>query len=77
MCQEIQMRREKVSFLSLNHMIPTQTYSWSGGGHIRVGREYQAVLPAYTPPGERMDQDCAEKAMMVWSPCQEEDIKCR
>ena len=58
-------------------MIPTQTYSWTGVGHIRVGREYQAVLPAYTPPGERMDQDCAEKAMMIWSPSQEEDVKCK
>ena len=24
-----------------------------GGGHIRVGREYQAVLPVYTAHGER------------------------
>jgi len=46
-----------------------------GGGHIRVGREYQAVLPAFTPPSERMEQDCAERAMLVWSPSQEEDAK--
>merc|ERR1719352_1159139 len=46
-----------------------------GAGHIRVGREYQAVPPAFTPPGERMDEDCAERAMLVWSPSQEEDQK--
>jgi len=46
-----------------------------GVGHIRVGIEYQAVLPPFSPPGERMDQDCAERAMLVWSPSQEEDAK--
>ena len=46
-----------------------------GGGQIRVGREYQAFLPVYTAHGERKAQDCAERALLVWSPSQEEDVK--
>ena len=69
--------KKEGEFLKFNLMIPTQTYPWSGGGHIRVGREYQAVLPANTPPDERLVQDCAERAMMVWAPSREEDVKCR
>ena len=70
-------KKKEGEFLKFNLMIPTQTYPRSGGGHIRVGREYQAVLPAYTPPDERLVHDCAERAMMVWAPSREQDAKCR
>jgi len=46
-------------------------------GQIRVGREYQAVPPPYIPLGERRGEQehSAERAMLVWSPCTEEDTK--
>eukprot|EP00092_Neocalanus_flemingeri_P015919 GFUD01017236.1.p1 GENE.GFUD01017236.1~~GFUD01017236.1.p1 ORF type:complete len:311 (-),score=92.47 GFUD01017236.1:600-1532(-) len=47
-----------------------------GTGRIRVGREYQAVLPSYIPPSERRAEQTAERALVVWSPSSvEEDAK--
>eukprot|EP00092_Neocalanus_flemingeri_P092558 GFUD01117513.1.p1 GENE.GFUD01117513.1~~GFUD01117513.1.p1 ORF type:complete len:292 (-),score=83.89 GFUD01117513.1:467-1342(-) len=46
-----------------------------GTGRIRVGREYQAVLPSYIPPRERKAEQTAERALLVWSPSVEEDTK--
>eukprot|EP00092_Neocalanus_flemingeri_P027196 GFUD01029496.1.p1 GENE.GFUD01029496.1~~GFUD01029496.1.p1 ORF type:complete len:313 (+),score=95.73 GFUD01029496.1:110-1048(+) len=46
-----------------------------GTGRIRVGREYQAVLPSYIPPSERRAEQTAERALLVWSPSVEEDAK--
>ena len=37
-------------------------------GRIRVGRDYQAVPPPYIPSGERRPEQCAERALLVWSP---------
>jgi len=37
-------------------------------GRIRVGRDYQAVPPPYIPSSERRPEQCAERALLVWSP---------
>ena len=37
-------------------------------GQIRVGRDYQAVPPPYIPKNERRPEQCAERALLVWSP---------
>ena len=37
-------------------------------GQIRVGRDYQAVPPPYIPKSERRPEQCAERALLVWSP---------
>lgn len=37
-------------------------------GRIRVGRDYQAVPPPYIPVSERRPEQCAERALLVWSP---------
>ncbi|XP_023323298.1 REST corepressor 3 [Eurytemora carolleeae] len=37
-------------------------------GRIRVGREYQAVPPPYIPKVDRRPDQCAERALLVWSP---------
>jgi len=38
------------------------------GVGIRVGRDYQAVPPPYIPVNERRPEQCAERALLVWSP---------
>jgi len=38
------------------------------GPGIRVGRDYQAVPPPYIPVQERRPEQCAERALLVWSP---------
>jgi len=35
---------------------------------IRVGRDYQAVPPPFIPASERRPEQCAERALLVWSP---------
>jgi len=40
-------------------------------GQIRVGRDYQAVPPPYIPRSERRPEQCAERALLVWSPSQQ------
>ena len=37
-------------------------------GRIRVGRDYQAVPPPFIPSSERRPEQCAERALLVWSP---------
>jgi len=37
-------------------------------GRIRVGRDYQAVPPPYIPSSDRRPEQCAERALLVWSP---------
>jgi len=37
-------------------------------GQIRVGRDYQAVPPPYIPKSDRRPEQCAERALLVWSP---------
>jgi len=37
-------------------------------GRIRVGRDYQAVPPPFIPVTERRPEQCAERALLVWSP---------
>ena len=37
-------------------------------GQIRVGRDYQAVPPAFIPKIERRPDQCPERALLVWSP---------
>ena len=37
-------------------------------GQIRVGRDYQAVPPPFIPKSERRPEQCAERALLVWSP---------
>ena len=39
-------------------------------GRIRVGRDYQAVPPPFIPKTERRPEQCAERALLVWSPSQ-------
>jgi len=40
-----------------------------GKGRIRVGGEYQAVLPEHIQPSDRVEEDmCSERGMLVWSP---------
>jgi len=37
-------------------------------GRIRVGRDYQAVPPPFIPVSARRPEQCAERALLVWSP---------
>jgi len=37
-------------------------------GRIRVGRDYQAVPPPFIPSSDRRPEQCAERALLVWSP---------
>jgi len=37
-------------------------------GRIRVGRDYQAVPPPFIPVSDRRAEQCAERALLVWSP---------
>jgi len=37
-------------------------------GRIRVGRDYQAVPPPFIPVNARRPEQCAERALLVWSP---------
>ncbi|XP_014239877.1 REST corepressor 3 isoform X2 [Cimex lectularius] len=38
------------------------------GEKIRVGREYQAVIPQFIPISERKLDQCPDRALLVWSP---------
>ncbi|GLH15110.1 REST corepressor [Gryllus bimaculatus] len=38
---------------------------------IRVGRDYQAVVPELIPAPDRRPEQCAERALLVWSPTAE------
>lgn len=38
------------------------------GEKIRVGREYQAVIPPLVPVSERKLDQCPDRALLVWSP---------
>ncbi len=37
-------------------------------GHIRVGKDYQAVTPSYIPTDQRRPEQTPERALLVWSP---------
>merc|ERR1719264_2235665 len=37
-------------------------------GRIRVGRDYQAVPPPFIHSSDRRPEQCAERALLVWSP---------
>ncbi|XP_021916178.1 REST corepressor-like isoform X3 [Zootermopsis nevadensis] len=39
-----------------------------GEEKIRVGRDYQAVVPELIPLSERRPEQCGERALLVWSP---------
>ncbi|KAJ9584322.1 hypothetical protein L9F63_021322, partial [Diploptera punctata] len=39
-----------------------------GEEKIRVGRDYQAVVPDICKKGERRPEQCGERALLVWSP---------
>ena len=39
-----------------------------GNGGVRVGRDYQALVPPITPLTERKLDQYAERALLVWSP---------
>ncbi|XP_014285675.1 REST corepressor 1 isoform X2 [Halyomorpha halys] len=38
------------------------------GEKIRVGREYQAIIPPLIPVNERNLEECPDRALLVWSP---------
>ncbi|KAK9498260.1 hypothetical protein O3M35_002939 [Rhynocoris fuscipes] len=38
------------------------------GEKIRVGREYQAIIPPLIPVSERRLDECPDRALLVWSP---------
>ncbi|XP_023723592.1 REST corepressor isoform X3 [Cryptotermes secundus] len=42
-----------------------------GEEKIRVGRDYQAVVPELIPLSERRPDQCGERALLVWSPTAE------
>lgn len=38
---------------------------------MRVGRDYQALVPPMIPPADRKSDQYAERALLVWSPTSE------
>ncbi|XP_063230264.1 REST corepressor 1 isoform X2 [Bacillus rossius redtenbacheri] len=38
------------------------------GEKIRVGRDFQAIVPECIPVNERRPEQCSERALLVWSP---------
>lgn len=46
----------------------SDTSSEEEGEKIRVGRDYQAVVPECIPINDRRPEQCAERALLVWSP---------
>ncbi|XP_046664944.1 REST corepressor 3-like isoform X1 [Homalodisca vitripennis] len=47
---------------------PSESSSEDEGEKIRVGRDYQAVIPEFVPVEERRLEQCPDRALLVWSP---------
>ncbi|XP_047099716.1 REST corepressor 3 [Schistocerca piceifrons] len=46
----------------------SESSSEEEGEKIRVGRDYQAVVPECIPLSERRPEQCSDRALLVWSP---------
>ncbi|RZF38385.1 hypothetical protein LSTR_LSTR017677 [Laodelphax striatellus] len=48
------------------------------GEKIRVGRDFQAVVPELIPVADRRLEQCPDRALLVWSPTTDiSDTKCK
>lgn len=47
----------------------TNQFICEPAGGMRVGRDYQAKIPALIPKEDRNPQAEPEKALLIWCPC--------